>query len=78
MNPCDGVAYPYPYIDERVEYIGVSSLRLLNSQSLRRFDKLLVIHDREQALAVILPYEQFMEMQRHLVAALKALERKSK
>jgi len=57
-----------PYIDPRVQHIGVSRLRQLNADYLRMLDHLLVVRDNENPLVVILPYEQFMGMQSLIVA----------
>jgi PHD/YefM family antitoxin component YafN of YafNO toxin-antitoxin module len=57
-----------PYIDETVEHVGVSRLRSLNATKLRNFDKTLVIQDNDKPLAVLLTYDQFMEMQKQLLA----------
>jgi hypothetical protein len=57
-----------PYIDPNVEHVGVSRLRSLNATNLRHFDKTLVIQDNDTPLAVLLTYEQFLEMQKQLLA----------
>jgi hypothetical protein len=56
-----------PYIDPNVEHVGVSRLRELNATKLRQFEKTLVIRDNDTPLAVLLTYEQFLNMQRQLV-----------
>jgi hypothetical protein len=53
-----------PYIDPNVQYVGVSKLRTLNATNLNELDKTLVIQDNDRPLAVVLSYEQFLEMQR--------------
>lgn len=69
-----GLQYEVPYIDERVEHVGVSRLRTLNASNLRDFDKTLVIQDNDKPLAVLLSYEQFLAMQKKLIALLNTVE----
>src|SRR5438105_2267 len=57
-----------PYIDPNVEHVGVSRLRTLNATNLRSFQKTLVIQDNDTPLAVLLTYQQFLEMQKQLQA----------
>jgi len=57
-----------PYIDPKVEHVGISRLRKLNVSNLRNFDKTLVIQDNDTPLAVLLTYEQFLEMQKQILA----------
>lgn len=59
---------PIPYIDPDVAFVGVSKLRSLNAETLRALDRTLVIQDGESPLAVLVSYEQFMEMQLQLQA----------
>jgi hypothetical protein len=66
--------YEGPYIDERVKHVGVSRLRTLNATSLRDFRDTLVIQDNDTPLAVVLPYEQFLAMQKRLVSLLNTVE----
>jgi hypothetical protein len=69
-----GAQYSGPYIDEKVEHVGITRLRSLNVSSLRDFDKTLVIQDNDKPLAVLLSYEQFLAMQKQLIAVLATLE----
>jgi hypothetical protein len=62
-----------PYIDERVEHVGITRLRSLNVSSLRDNEKTLVIQDNDKPLAVLLPYEQFMAMQKQMNALMRTL-----
>lgn len=52
-----------PSIDPRIQYVGASKLRQLNTQELRRLAKILVVQDANDRLAVIMPYKWFMGMQ---------------
>jgi hypothetical protein len=52
-----------PYIDPNVQFVSVSKLRTLNATNLHDLDKTLVIQSEDQPLAVIVRYEQFLEMQ---------------
>jgi hypothetical protein len=63
-----------PYIDETVEHVGVSRLRSLNATNLRNIEKTFVIQDNDKPLAVLLSYDQFLAMQRHLVSVVNTLE----
>lgn len=69
-----GVQYAGPYIDERVEHVGITRLRALNATSLRDSDKTLVIQDNDRPLAVLLPYDTFLEMQKTLLSVMATLE----
>ena len=63
-----------PRIDPNVQYVGVSKLRTLNATNLHRLDKALVIQDDDKPLAVVLSYEQFLEMQNERDKILETLE----
>jgi hypothetical protein len=63
-----------PHIDPSVQYVGVSKLRLLNAERLRSLDNTLVIQDDDKPLAVVLSYDQFLEMQKERSAILATLE----
>jgi hypothetical protein len=70
------MSHPYvgPYIDENVEHVGVSRLRSLNATNLRNIDKTFVIQENDKPLAVLLSYDQFLNMQRQLVSVANTLE----
>lgn len=63
-----------PRVDPNVQYVGVSKLRQLNATNLHRLDKTLVIQDDDKPLAVVLSYEQFLEMQNERDRILRTLE----
>ena|SRR2546423_730965 len=63
-----------PVIDPNVRHVGVSKLRQLSADRLRSLDKTLVIQDDDTPLAVVLSYEQFMEMQQEREQILATLE----
>lgn len=63
-----------PVIDPNVQYVGVSKLRKLNAGNLHTLDKTLVIQDDDKPLAVILKFDQFLEMQKERNAILATLE----
>ncbi len=52
-----------PRVDPNVRHVGVSKLRTLNATKLQELDKMLVIQDDDVPVAVVLSYEQFLEMQ---------------
>jgi len=52
-----------PTIDPRVQHVGLTTLRQLNATRLRDLEKVLVIQDQEEPLAVVVPYALFMKMQ---------------
>ena len=65
-----------PVIDPNVLYVRVSKLRDLKAERLRSLDKTLVIQDDEKPLAVVLSYDQFLEMQNErerIMATLQAV-----
>lgn len=65
-----------PYIDPRVEHVGVSRLRQLNKRSLKSDleNKTLVISEQNKSLAVLLGYEQYLIMQNQLRAVMETVE----
>ena len=64
-----------PRVDPRVQYVGVSKLRTLNATNLHLLDKTLVIQDTDdKPLAVVLSFEQFLEMQNERDKILRTLE----
>lgn len=54
------------YIDPSVEHVGVSRLRQLNSRSLSKLDKLMVILGATGPLAVVIDYEKYIALQERL------------
>jgi hypothetical protein len=69
-------ARSFPVIDPNVKHVGVSKLRELNATKLRDLDKTLVIQDDDTPLAVVLSYEQYLDMQaerENIIATLEAL-----
>ncbi len=52
-----------PYIDERVEHVGISTLRLMNATRLCGLSNVMVIRDNGQPLAVLMPYQTDIDMQ---------------
>jgi hypothetical protein len=70
------LARSFPVIDPNVKHVGVSKLRELNATKLRDLDKTLVIQDDDTPLAVVLSYEQYLDMQEereNIIATLEAL-----
>lgn len=60
--------YAFPYIDPNVQHRGVSWLRKINLEFLRRMDHAAVLQAESGApLAVVLPYEIYMRMQNALM-----------
>lgn len=67
-----------PVIDPNVRHVGVSKLRTLNAERLRALDKTLVIQDPDDMpLAVMLRYEQYLEIQRVLATLEEFLAHKN-
>jgi hypothetical protein len=62
------------YIDPTIEHVGVSKLRQLNAANLGKLKKMLVIQDNDQALAVLVRYEQYLIMQNQLEEALRTIQ----
>lgn len=64
-----------PYIDPNVQFVGVSKLRQLNATALNDLDnKTLVIQENDKPLAVVLSYDQFLEMQKERERVKSTLE----
>jgi PHD/YefM family antitoxin component YafN of YafNO toxin-antitoxin module len=63
-----------PFIDPRVEHVGVSKLRTLNATNLSKVKNTLVIQDNDTPLAVLLGYEQYLIIQNKLHSLLKTVE----
>lgn len=60
---------PNSYINPNVRTVGISKLRSLNASKLRDIDKTLVIQENDQPLAVLLKYDEFLAMQKEVLAA---------
>jgi len=65
------ICIPNSYINPNVRTVGVSKLRSLNASKLRGIDKTLVIQENDQPLAVLLKYDEFLIMQKQLMAVLE-------
>src|ERR1051326_7292975 len=63
-----------PEIDPSVRFVGVSKLRMLNATKLHNLEETLVIQDDDKPLAVVLSYDQFLQMQNERNRALTTLE----
>ena len=65
-----------PYIDPRVEHVGVSKLRQLDGETLKKNveNKALVIRDHDVPLAVLLSFEQYLVMQDQIQSLVDTLE----
>lgn len=63
-----------PIIDPRIEYVGATKLRSLNTTNLGKLKKTLVIQDNDTPLAVLLNYEQYLIIQNKLKSLLKTIE----
>ncbi len=61
------------YINPFVENVGVSELRKLNSRSLRDLDKTLLIHENRRPIAVLVKYEEYLELQTQRMSAIELL-----
>lgn len=56
-----------PFIDERVIAVRTSNLRQWNARFLRKVDdKLFLIHHKNEPVAVLLSYQQYMRMMREM------------
>lgn len=62
--------YSSPYIDPTIEHVGLTKLRSLNGTVLSSLDHAIVIQDNNKPLAILMPYEQFLNMQRQLIDTL--------
>lgn len=58
-----------PYIDDSVRYTGVSSLRSLNAACLRKLSGMIVIQDGGEPIAVLMGYDNFIDMQKAVLNA---------
>jgi hypothetical protein len=56
----------WPTIDPSTHHFGVSHLRQLNADKLRTLDTIWVIHANNEPIAVVIPYQRFLEMQSDL------------
>jgi hypothetical protein len=62
------------YIDTTIEHVGVSKLRQMSAANLGKLKKMLVVQDNDTALAIVMRYEQYLEMQNQLVDALRTIQ----
>jgi len=56
-----------PIIDERIKHVGPATLRKMDALKLRGLRELMVIQDGDEPLAVLIPYEMYLEMQREVI-----------
>lgn len=62
-------------IDRKIEHVGVSGLRKLDRKRLRSVeDKMIVIQDHNEPLAVLLSYEKYLIIQDQLEALMNTVE----
>lgn len=66
-----------PVIDERIKTIGPGTLRKMDALKLRSLRDLLVIQVNDEPLAVMIPYEMYLEMQQEVVEGQKAVAAKT-
>jgi len=52
-----------PCIDPRVSYRGVSELRKLSADALRKLEGLIVLQDNYEPIAVVIPYDLYLRIQ---------------
>lgn len=62
-----------PIIDERIKHVGPATLRKYDALKLRGLRDLMVIQDGDEPLAVLIPYEMYLEMQREVAEGKKAI-----
>jgi hypothetical protein len=62
------------YIDPTIEHVGVSKLRQLNAVNLGKLKNMLVVRENDTALAVVIRYEQYLEIQNQLEQALRTIQ----
>jgi len=65
------ISFPNSFVNPHVRNVGISKLRSLNATKLRDMDKTLVIQENDQPLAVLVRYEEYLEMQKQLMAVLE-------
>lgn len=65
------ISIPNSYVNPNVRTVGISKLRSLNASQLRDIDKTLVIQENDQPLAVLVKYDDYLAMQRQLLALLE-------
>lgn len=58
-----GTVAALPYVDPTVAHVGISKLRTLNAERLRNIKKTWVIQENDEPVAVVLKYEDFLQMQ---------------
>jgi hypothetical protein len=63
-----------PRIDPNVEHVGVSRLRKLNSNDLRKIEKTLVLQENDTPLAVLVTYEKYLILQNQLDSLMATIE----
>jgi hypothetical protein len=58
--------FPIPYVNPDIKHVGVSTMRQMDSQFLRDLKHPIVI-GIDKPLAVLIPYQVFMEIQKEMV-----------
>jgi PHD/YefM family antitoxin component YafN of YafNO toxin-antitoxin module len=63
-----------PKIDPNVRHVGVSKLRKLNSDDLRKMEETLVLQENDTPLAVLVKYEKYLILQNELESLMATVE----
>jgi PHD/YefM family antitoxin component YafN of YafNO toxin-antitoxin module len=63
-----------PKIDPNVRHVGVSKLRKLNSDDLRKIEETLVLQENDTPLAVLVKYEKYLILQNELESLMATVE----
>jgi len=63
-----------PKIDHNVRHVGVSKLRKLNSDDLRKIEETLVLQENDTPLAVLVKYEKYLVLQNELESLMATVE----
>ena len=63
-----------PKIDPNVRHVGVSKLRKLNSDDLRKIEQTLVLQENDTPLAVLVKYEKYLILQNELESLMATVE----
>lgn len=73
MGTAAVLPYVGGYVDPTIARVGPTKLRTLNAAKLRALDSTLVVYDNETPVAVVVKYEDYLQMQEQRLIGVQQL-----